>query len=225
MSLPSESRIPEASTLLILSATLLLSVGCAGKAVVDSSRDDGEPDPPAPVDAGSTDGGGSTDAGGATDAAADANDQGPPCPMDWGVSADVVGATPSGSFQGQYAWLGFFGGECGGLRISVAEVPGLNLDTQLPAPPLLLFGKGKGGGSTFEGAGETDVAFITASTEVYAKGWLELTHVDPWPQSDDAIDPAKYPRAEGTITVDADGLSLKGSFTAPYCAHMNIYCP
>ena len=224
MSLSRESR-RAASKVLILPATLLLSVGCAGKAVVESSRDDGETDPPALIDAGSTDGGGPTDAGGVADAAADANDEGPPCPLDWGVSAEVVGMTPSGPFQGQYAWMGFFGGECGGVRISVAEAPKLNPETQLPAPPLILFGRSASSGGTFEGAGETDVAFITASNEVYVKGWLELTHVDPGPLPASEIDPNKYPRAEGTISVDGDGFSLTGSFTAPYCAYMNIFCP
>lgn len=207
---------------------LLVFTGCSGKTVVDASSSDGETGPPSSVDAGAGgDAGGLTDAGGMADAATDGGNAGPevPCPTDWGVTAEVVGTTPSGPFKARYAWMGFMGGECGGVLIAVTETPGMKPETQLPAPPLILFGEGDGTGSTFVGAGETYVTFKTASQEVYTKGWVDLTRVDPWPQPDSAIDPANYPRAEGTISVDGDGFSLKGSFTAPYCAHMNIYCP
>jgi hypothetical protein len=223
------SREPRqvASKALISPAALLFLFGCAGQTVVESSSDDGGTGSPGLLDAGSTDSGALTDAGEVADAAADANEGGPevPCPMDWGATAEVVGTTPSGPFDGRYAWMGFYGGECGGIRIGVTETPELDATMQLPAPPLIWFGKAKGSGSSFEGAGEADVVFKTASQEVYTKGWVDLTRVDPWPPSGSAIDPANYPRAEGTITVELDGFSLKGAFTAPYCAHMNIYCP
>lgn len=221
MSLSHEPRraIPRAST--FLAALLLASTGCTGRVSVDDSRGAGETDPPAP------DAGGPTDAGVIVDAAVDADDAGPevPCPMDWGVTAEVVGTTPSGPFKAQYAWMGYQGGECGGILIGVTETPEVKPETQLPALPLILFGEGDGSGSTFEGAGETSVSFWTASQKVYTKGWVDLTRVDPWPPLDSPIDPAKYPRVEGTISVDGDGFSLAGSFVAPYCAYMNVFCP
>jgi hypothetical protein len=216
-----------ASKALIYPVALLFFIGCSGQTVVESSDDDGDTGSPGLLDAGSADGGGGTDAGAVADAAADANEGGieVPCPMDWGATAEVVGTTPSGPFKGQYAWMGFMGGECGGIRIAVTETPELKPEAQLPAPPVLFFGAGANTGSSFEGAGETYVTFQTASEEIYTKGWVDLSRVDPWPPSDSSIDPANYPRAEGTISVEGDGISLKGSFTAPYCAHMNIYCP
>lgn len=220
------SRAPRRAILeaLHLPAALLLLNACSGQTEVQGSRDDGGDAPPGLEDASTTDGGGPTDAGTPEDAGADAAAPDPTCPTDWGVRADVLGTTPFGSFNGQYAWMGFYGGECGGIRIRVTEMSELDPTTQLPAPPLIEFSRTEGGGS-YLGAGETDIVFSTGAKDSYTKGWLDLTRVDPWPPPDSPIDPANYPRVEGTISVDADGFTLKGSFVATYCADMNIYCP
>ena len=95
----------------------------------------------------------------------------------------------------------------------------------LPEPPVLIFYNGTYSPmSGYVGAGETNVELRTADSTVSAKRWVDLTQVDPWPDGP-LPEGTEYPRAKGMITVTDSGWNLSGSFTAPYCEWINIYCP
>jgi hypothetical protein len=181
--------------------------------------------------------GGTADAGvaGAGVAGAGVEDAGAPdadaglaplCPMDGDLTADVSGTTPLGDLSLPYAWLGYLTAECGGLILAISAVPTFEpgFMTQPDPPVLVFYDVGWDPMTGFVGAGEGEVSLTVKDTTVYSTGWIELTHVDPMPQGP-LPEGAEYPRADGTITVMADGWSLSGAFSAPYCEHMDIYCP
>jgi hypothetical protein len=216
------------------SATLIAALiipcfaGCAGRAIVEASTDEGS-DPSGsggapPVDAGVEDAGedAAQDAG-----AVDAGEwPGPLCPMDWGPTADITGTGPLGPINVQYAWMGFQNAECSGFVVKLSGQPTFGSDTYgEPVPPTLAIADvGYNQMTGYVGAGETDAWYTTGSAVMTVKAWVEFTRVDPMPEG--PIDPgAEYPRTEGTINAMSDGWSFSGSFKAPYCKWMDVYCP
>lgn len=204
-------------------ATALVLAGCAGHAVVEAESDAGSP--------GSGGGGGAplVDAGPPDSDTSDAGttDAGPEllCPMDGVPTAAVAGTTPLGDIDLQYGWLGYFGGECGGIRIGLSAVPSLEpVYWTDPSPPSLMFGPSWDPVTGYLGAKDADFTVNINGQEASAKGWLEISRADPQPNGP-VGEGMEYPRAEGTITINASGWNVSGSFTALYCNWMDILCP
>ncbi|MDI1480120.1 hypothetical protein [Polyangium sp. y55x31] len=203
-------------------AAMIVFVGCAGRAVVEAEPDGGAAgsggDGGAPlVDAGVEDA--SFDDASTTDGGPE-----PLCPMDGAVTAAVSGMTPLGSIDLPYAWMGFLNGECGGLHVALSAVHSFDPVSMPPAPSLRFYRTEVDPMTGYLGGAEADVTVEVNGQYASAKGWLELTRADPMPDGPIG-EGMEYPRTEGTVTIDAPGWSVAGSFTALYCDGMDIYCP
>lgn len=147
------------------------------------------------------------------------------CELDWPPSANVVGTTPDGPFNGLYAWFGWL--TCNGdglsptlvlledpaeLAAAVAVSPS---GDAVPTPSVewYLFGACSPT-EGWVGEGNVTVYLRTDGPWHQAGGQIEIfdTH-----RIFDVVDPDDPPRMHGYISIHEGEWDLEGEFRAAYC--------
>lgn len=187
--------------------------------------------------------GGLQDAGEAGDAAPDAAPDAafePYCAIGGGDATGVQGTTPLGSVSAHRAFFGVMGGECGGRRVFLTPdreslellIEGLRTGEIDPGLDFLSLHPQTWDPVTrsYVGEGTAYVAHTRSGEMRSVQGWIRVTLDEPPSPSD--YHPANEPLFGGQFEVTEDpedpettGWQLSGSFTAAYCAHLNLYCP
>lgn len=154
------------------------------------------------------------------------------CPLDIAANAKVSGTTPLGDFVGNFAWHGWYGGECGGAEIFLhtsleAFTDALQKDPWEPAASgvTLWFGTPEWSPIDWIGTAPIAVRVYDADAQQVAEGvgtaTIDMSEFFVWPEP--GLDP--WPQVVGSFTVDDGGVTLSGDFTAPLCDALVILCP
>jgi hypothetical protein len=152
------------------------------------------------------------------------------CIVDPGApTADLIGDSPIGAFNGQYAWFGWL--TCSGKAISPTLVVGESPQDlanalaiapssgAVPKPSIEWFLLGHcnpAEGWTGEGAG--GVVLRSDGPWEIGYGYFAITSnyklLDP-------VDPEDPPTISGALLLDEDGWGIDGEFTAVYCGALS----
>lgn len=170
-----------------------------------------------------------TDTGGGPQTAPDVIDY-ETCELDWGESANVIGETPQGTFEGRYAWFGWI--TCNGEGLSPTLVIAESPDDLAAAVALEPMGEAVPKPSMewfLFGACSPDGGWVgEGKVQVY------LRHDGPWDLGEgliqisdtyrifDEVDPEDPPRMSGHIAITKqDGWNIEGDFQAAYCGPLS----
>ncbi len=153
------------------------------------------------------------------------------CPLDVTDTAEASGFSPLGSIDAPLAWMGYYGGECGGMRVVLVQdrqtfepllTEPFGVDVSAAENALVLSPRNwdhENGG--WLNTGEVHVAHHVAGETVNATGLITITTLTELSQSDDH---PEQPVIVATFVIDATGWSVSGWIQAIHCANLDIFC-
>lgn len=153
------------------------------------------------------------------------------CPLDVTDTAEASGYSPLGVIDTPLAWMGYYGGECGGMRLVL--VPDRETFEPLLTEPLGVEVSGADNALVIHprnwdpdhggwlNTGELWVEHHVAGETVNATGLITITSFTVLSEADDHPEQSVI---AATFVIDATGWSVSGWIEAIHCANLDILC-
>lgn len=152
------------------------------------------------------------------------------CPAE-GAHAIISGSSPFGTFEGSAAWYSAHPYSCslpGSVMLAIAEeapvfleevAPPHTFGTWTPSGLLLYFGA--------DGSSSPATVFVmkdgVLSEPAFGAVWVDTIGFLPSPDRDVPGD-GEWPVMTGSLMVQDGNFSLQGTFVAPWCSELILFC-